>query len=233
MNLTCTGEMQDTNSYGNNQRNNQTDIEIACTNCNESDCSKLNVCRICQECCSGDPGLIAPCRCKGSIGFVHERCLVEWLSKSGKSTCEICCTSYVLRASTAGWRQWRRLQLSRHDLAMMAVNIVCIIFLISTTAWLIWSALSVETKRQRNSDLFRVCYALYGFMDIFCLGILLHEIPHMRLMYRHYKLLKYELRVMPYTSPVVSINSEDNTNTSETTTLQIVDPTPENAVLNT
>nr|XP_002126878.1 E3 ubiquitin-protein ligase MARCH4-like [Ciona intestinalis] len=166
------------------------------------------ICRICQE---ADGSLITPCRCKGTIGFVHEACLVQWLSKSGKSMCEICHTSYVLRVKNSENIRWKKLCLTRHDLAMIAVNFVCILFLISTTSWLVWSAVSSETRRQRNSDLFRACYALYGFMDMFCLGILLHEIPHMRLMYRRYKLMQYELRVMPQSpATVITVCHQEN-----------------------
>lgn len=66
--------------------------------------------------------------------------------------------------------QCTQLELSRHDKAMIAVNLSCVIFLISTITWLAWSAFSVETAQQRRSNLFRVCYALYGFMDVFCIG---------------------------------------------------------------
>lgn len=46
-------------------------------------------CRVCR--CGSDVGVLYyPCRCKGSIGYVHEGCLVEWLKISNKSGCEVC-----------------------------------------------------------------------------------------------------------------------------------------------
>lgn len=47
-------------------------------------------CRICRG--EDEPGrpLLHPCRCSGSIKFTHEDCLVNWLSQSGSSRCELC-----------------------------------------------------------------------------------------------------------------------------------------------
>lgn len=47
-------------------------------------------CRICRG--EDEPGrpLLHPCRCSGSIKYTHEDCLVNWLSQSGSSRCELC-----------------------------------------------------------------------------------------------------------------------------------------------
>ncbi|KAL1899741.1 hypothetical protein Cpir12675_001240 [Ceratocystis pirilliformis] len=51
-------------------------------------------CRICR--CEGTPDdpLYYPCRCNGSIKFVHQNCLMEWLSHSQKKYCELCKTHF-------------------------------------------------------------------------------------------------------------------------------------------
>ena len=35
-----------------------------------------------------------PCRCSGSIQYVHEECLQQWLKHSGKNSCELCGNTY-------------------------------------------------------------------------------------------------------------------------------------------
>lgn len=56
----------------------------------------LNIpCKICLEVVNPGQGkLIKPCRCTGSMGFIHEECLRTWLiSKSidiEESKCELC-----------------------------------------------------------------------------------------------------------------------------------------------
>lgn len=47
------------------------------------------MCRICH---SGeeDEELIAACRCAGTVKFAHQSCLLNWISKSGNQSCELC-----------------------------------------------------------------------------------------------------------------------------------------------
>ncbi|KEY73557.1 hypothetical protein S7711_03715 [Stachybotrys chartarum IBT 7711] len=52
------------------------------------------ICRICRgEGTSAEP-LFYPCKCSGSIKYVHQDCLMEWLSHSQKKHCELCKTSF-------------------------------------------------------------------------------------------------------------------------------------------
>lgn len=52
------------------------------------------ICRICRgEGTSAEP-LFYPCKCSGSIKYVHQECLMEWLSHSQKKYCELCKTPF-------------------------------------------------------------------------------------------------------------------------------------------
>ncbi|KAI0202884.1 hypothetical protein F4808DRAFT_458590 [Astrocystis sublimbata] len=54
----------------------------------------LDTCRICRgEATDGEP-LFFPCKCSGSIKYVHQDCLMEWLSHSQKKHCELCKTPF-------------------------------------------------------------------------------------------------------------------------------------------
>ncbi|KAF8366153.1 marc-6, partial [Pristionchus pacificus] len=49
------------------------------------------MCRVCR----GDDGdLYYPCLCTGSIKYVHQECLLEWLKYSKKEVCELCNHKY-------------------------------------------------------------------------------------------------------------------------------------------
>ncbi|KAI8989990.1 hypothetical protein BDB01DRAFT_894809 [Pilobolus umbonatus] len=48
------------------------------------------ICRVCRSESTPEHPLYHPCRCSGSIRFVHEDCLIEWLSHSKKKYCELC-----------------------------------------------------------------------------------------------------------------------------------------------
>lgn len=47
------------------------------------------VCRICR--CEGETErpLYHPCKCSGTIKYVHNDCLLSWLRMSGKEKCEV------------------------------------------------------------------------------------------------------------------------------------------------
>ena len=53
-----------------------------------------DTCRICRGEGSIEEPLFYPCKCSGSIKFVHQSCLMEWLSHSQKKHCELCKTPF-------------------------------------------------------------------------------------------------------------------------------------------
>ncbi|KAK5136710.1 hypothetical protein LTR08_002363 [Meristemomyces frigidus] len=55
---------------------------------------KLDTCRICRSEGTPEEPLFYPCKCSGSIKFVHQECLMEWLSHSHKKHCELCKTPF-------------------------------------------------------------------------------------------------------------------------------------------
>ncbi|PHH66180.1 hypothetical protein CDD81_243 [Ophiocordyceps australis] len=48
------------------------------------------ICRICRGEGTATEPLFYPCKCSGSIKYVHQDCLMEWLSHSQKKYCELC-----------------------------------------------------------------------------------------------------------------------------------------------
>lgn len=55
---------------------------------------EADTCRICRAEGLKDEPLFYPCKCSGSIKFVHQDCLMEWLSHSQKKHCELCKTPF-------------------------------------------------------------------------------------------------------------------------------------------
>lgn len=49
-----------------------------------------DICRVCRCEASSDKPLYHPCVCTGSIKFIHQDCLVQWLKYSKKEFCELC-----------------------------------------------------------------------------------------------------------------------------------------------
>lgn len=58
------------------------------------------VCKICQSSLDDTDNQLSfvhPCKCKGSIKYIHEECLNEWISLSKKTKCEICGYSFQFK----------------------------------------------------------------------------------------------------------------------------------------
>ncbi|KAI9762947.1 MAG: hypothetical protein M4579_000010 [Chaenotheca gracillima] len=56
--------------------------------------AETETCRICRSEATQEEQLFHPCKCSGSIKYVHQECLMEWLSHSQKKHCELCKTPF-------------------------------------------------------------------------------------------------------------------------------------------
>ncbi|XP_069545337.1 uncharacterized protein marchf1 [Brachyistius frenatus] len=80
-----------------------------------SDDSETEVCRICH--CEGDDEclLIMPCRCTGSLSFVHQTCLNQWIKSSDTRCCELCKFDFVMETKLKPLRKWERLHMTKNE----------------------------------------------------------------------------------------------------------------------
>ncbi|XP_029050796.1 E3 ubiquitin-protein ligase MARCHF3-like isoform X1 [Osmia bicornis bicornis] len=53
-------------------------------------------CRICYDSTQQLP-IIYPCKCKGTMGAIHLKCLEHWLEESNRNSCELCGHQYEVR----------------------------------------------------------------------------------------------------------------------------------------
>ncbi|KAL3444879.1 hypothetical protein BJX65DRAFT_282658 [Aspergillus insuetus] len=60
----------------------------------EKEHEEPDTCRICRGEATEQDQLYYPCKCSGSIKFVHQPCLVQWLAHSQKKHCELCKTPF-------------------------------------------------------------------------------------------------------------------------------------------
>ncbi|KAI3827981.1 hypothetical protein L1987_02070 [Smallanthus sonchifolius] len=56
----------------------------------DDDDEEEDVCRICRNPGDAENHLRYPCACSGSIKFVHQDCLLQWLNHSNARQCEVC-----------------------------------------------------------------------------------------------------------------------------------------------
>lgn len=56
----------------------------------DADLSSADICRVCRSEGLPDRPLFHPCICTGSIKWIHQECLVQWMRYSRKEYCELC-----------------------------------------------------------------------------------------------------------------------------------------------
>ncbi|XP_056452246.1 E3 ubiquitin-protein ligase MARCHF11 [Gadus chalcogrammus] len=138
-------------------------------------CIPTPSCRICfQGAEQGD--LLNPCRCDGSVRYTHQTCLLKWISERGCWSCELCCYHFNILAITMKrpW-QWQSISITLVEKVQMVAVFLGSLFLMASITWLLWSALSPQALWQRRDVLFQICYGMYGFMDLVCVGLIVHE----------------------------------------------------------
>lgn len=62
----------------------------------DEDDEEEDVCRICRNPGDAENPLRYPCACSGSIKFVHQDCLLQWLNHSNARQCEVICSLMFL-----------------------------------------------------------------------------------------------------------------------------------------
>lgn len=89
-------------------------------------------CRICH--CEGDDEspLITPCHCTGSLRFVHQGCLQQWIKSSDTRCCELCKYEFIMETKLKPLRKVRQLMCLHICLKVGCIVIYC---LCSSLSW--------------------------------------------------------------------------------------------------
>ncbi|KAF3420547.1 hypothetical protein E2986_11463 [Frieseomelitta varia] len=88
-------------------------------------------CRICHE-DENLEELIDPCKCCGTLGLMHARCLEKWLSISNTDRCEICKQLFAIQKKNKpllkSFRQWWRTR-NKYGPQGIIGDIICLVML--------------------------------------------------------------------------------------------------------
>ncbi|XP_075889417.1 uncharacterized protein marchf1 [Nelusetta ayraudi] len=103
-----------------------------------SDDSELEVCRICH--CEGDSEcpLIMPCRCTGSLSFVHQSCLNQWIKSSDTRCCELCKFDFVMETKLKPLRKWEKLHMSKSERRKIFCSVMFHVIAIVCMLWSVY-----------------------------------------------------------------------------------------------
>ncbi|XP_076018129.1 E3 ubiquitin-protein ligase MARCHF4-like [Genypterus blacodes] len=179
------------------------------------------LCRICFQ--GPEHGeLLSPCRCCGSVRCTHQPCLIKWISERGSWACELCYYKYqVIAISTKNPLQWQAISLTVIEKVQIAAAILGSLFLMASISWLVWSSFSPSARWQRQDLLFQICYGMYGFMDVVCIALIVHEGPSVFRIFHRWQAVNQQWKVLNYDK---SMDSEDLKKSSVERTLSQPSP---------
>ncbi|XP_022072220.2 chromodomain-helicase-DNA-binding protein Mi-2 homolog isoform X3 [Acanthochromis polyacanthus] len=129
-----------------------------------SDDSELEVCRICH--CEGDDEcpLIMPCRCTGSLSFVHQACLNQWIKSSDTRCCELCKFDFIMETKLKPLRKWEKLQMSKSERRKIFCSVLFHLIAIMCMLWSVYILVkrtAEEIRLGKNDELWRVSLLKY------------------------------------------------------------------------
>lgn len=91
-----------------------------------SDESKPKDCRICFLNINQKDILKNPCKCKGSMSYVHEQCLIKWLTQQNLRSCELCKNPFLFDEEYCAFpeivrRTWKYITQDKKRIVMMCL----------------------------------------------------------------------------------------------------------------
>ncbi|KAJ7403880.1 E3 ubiquitin-protein ligase MARCH1 isoform X1 [Willisornis vidua] len=114
----------------------------------------LEVCRICH--CEGDDEspLITPCRCTGTLRFVHQACLHQWIKSSDTRCCELCKYDFIMETKLKPLRKWEKLQMTTSERRKIVCSVTFHVIAITCVVWSLYVLIdrTAEEIKQGNDN---------------------------------------------------------------------------------
>ncbi|XP_071599204.1 E3 ubiquitin-protein ligase MARCHF1 isoform X2 [Heliangelus exortis] len=114
----------------------------------------FEVCRICH--CEGDDEspLITPCRCTGTLRFVHQACLHQWIKSSDTRCCELCKYDFIMETKLKPLRKWEKLQMTTSERRKIVCSVTFHVIAITCVVWSLYVLIdrTAEEIKQGNDN---------------------------------------------------------------------------------
>lgn len=112
------------------------------------------MCRICH-CEENSPEfLITPCYCTGTLKYVHQACLQQWLKSNGMKSCELCKFEFIMETRTRSFRDWEKLDMNHIERRKILCSVTFHLIAISCVIWSLYILIqkTVEEISQNRYD---------------------------------------------------------------------------------
>ncbi|XP_017317135.1 E3 ubiquitin-protein ligase MARCHF1 [Ictalurus punctatus] len=140
-------------------------LQEACTD------DELEVCRICHSEGDEECPLIMPCRCTGSLRFVHHACLHQWIKSSDTRCCELCKYNFIMETHLKPLRKWENLQMSTNERRRIFCSVIFHLVAVACVAWSLFTfilrnhtAEGLQQGKEHNGLLERLFWTKLGIV---------------------------------------------------------------------
>eukprot|EP00795_Rhopilema_esculentum_P013997 gene13997-4965_t len=158
-------------------------------------------CRICHD-GDNEEKLMTACKCLGSIKHVHHACLLNWVSRSGDLTCEICKHNYtVTRSRRKTFTEWRFPGIGIQGWLHLVLFFAFFAMLVTSVTWIVWSQTSKSSAAvfERTSTEIKYAYMLNGiFIFTAVIGIILDSCRQGKKYFQRVLALNQEIFIQEY-----------------------------------
>ncbi|XP_062256548.1 E3 ubiquitin-protein ligase MARCH8 isoform X1 [Platichthys flesus] len=113
--------------------------------------SSQDICRICH--CEGDEEspLITPCHCTGSLRFVHQSCLQQWIKSSDTRCCELCKYEFIMETKLKPLRKWEKLQMTASERRKIMCSVTFHVIAITCVVWSLYVLIDRTAEEIRQA----------------------------------------------------------------------------------
>jgi len=113
-----------------------------------------NVCKICH--CGeedGEPRLITPCLCSGSLKFVHQECLHRWIKSSDIKRCELCKFTFLMQSKVKPLTEWEKLDMSSLERRKLCCSVTFHLVAVTCVVWSLYVLIDRTTEEIQSGEL--------------------------------------------------------------------------------
>lgn len=112
-----------------------------------------DMCRICHCEADAENPLISPCYCAGSLRFVHQACLQQWIKSSDTRCCELCKFNFIMHTKIKPFRKWDKLEMSSVEQRKVLCSITFHVVAITCVVWSLYVLIDRTAEEMREGNL--------------------------------------------------------------------------------
>ncbi|GAB6028510.1 hypothetical protein CHUAL_002661 [Chamberlinius hualienensis] len=115
--------------------------------------SNYDICRICHCEAETDAPLIAPCYCSGSLLYVHQSCLQQWIKSSDTRKCELCKFEFIMQTKVKPFTQWEKLDITAVERRKIFCSVTFHVVAITCVIWSLYVLIDRTAQEVRSGVL--------------------------------------------------------------------------------